>query len=701
MIEILTMILYFVRMLVLGLATGTIFLKLGLFKKLTDGQTMIIGVASAPMVVSLADYLLGLIFIGWGSWFYSLMPILLAMIYIFMKRNYLTTIEACKSICRYCIDYVRKIGFWFICDMFIAIGVTLFFLLIYNRINPKVYISEIYHSLNVAGLLTAGLWGCICAAGVIVLILRMIKDGTFQRNAYLTILLIVIGTATAHALSMTGRPRIDSDRAHYELDARYFLEDKNSWEVDNYTDERYGSSMPDDHGPLWIMYLADAYIVADTAGLEDPLRCVNIAIFWVYLCFIIFLFMLASYGGGTYRAGVLSLVLFHIYIPSILMVTGSRDAFRFASLMLLIVFVLNQIETIIMGGGRWFEYAAMFLFCYLSMNGHEGNVYIMLGMFIVVGILLLVMKTPIKHLMSCGISVLLGTLLGITKTLSIYLTTGRMKSWSLLPFHDTPVIEQIAAVNSDRADRSTIWSTYTWPVRFMMLLGIIGLILMIIRAWREKNKKDLFFPLMVIGMLLPMTGIMDWIGWEVSLWFAEQLRYRMYFLMLFAVTGSWLLTRKYNIKIMAGMSFAVCTVMFMFFICAEGTRCNTYNKAYVATCINNRHEYEKMADIISSVTDGDVFTHDQVLLFYLNGTPKLLYHPYAEDLIQAKTNEEIAAAIEKLNIGAILLPENGLDYHDYSLLPFWNYINDQNYFSQITPEEGEYASNKIIFYKNR
>lgn len=104
-----------------------------------------------------------------------------------------------------------------------------------------------------------------------------------------------------------------------------------------------------------------------------------------------------------------------------------------------------------------------------------------------------------------------------------------------------------------------------------------------------------------------------------------------------------------------------------------------------------------MADIISSVTDEDAFTKDQLLLYYLHGNPKLLYHPYTEDLIQAKTDNEIEAAIEKLNVGVIILPEDGIDYHDYSLLPFWEYIN-QNY-SKITPEEGGYSSDNIIFYR--
>ena len=73
-----------------------------------------------------------------------------------------------------------------------------------------------------------------------------------------------------------------------------------------------------------------------------------------------------------------------------------------------------------------------------------------------------------------------------------------------------------------------------------------------------------------------------------------------------------------------------------------------------------------------------------------------MYHMYTEDLIQAKTNAEIETALDKLNVGAILLPENGLDYHDYSLLPFWDYINENENFSQIKNEETGY----VIFYRN-
>lgn len=699
MLAMLLIILYSIRMLVLGIALGTSFIRLNLFRKMSNGQTMVIGIVSTPMFMSLIDYLLGLIFIGGGSAFYFFAPIVLSGLFMGVKKNYVTAINACKKIYVYCVDYLRDLGNGLIWDIFFASSVTFGFLLLYNGISVKIYISDIYYSSNTVGRLVAVILLLTSIAIIIVEFHKWAKNGILERNIIFCIFLIIIGTSSAHALSMISRPDMDSDRAHYELNARYFLEDKNSWEVDNYTGEKYGSSYRDDHGALWTIYLADAYMVSDTMRNEDSLRSLNFAIFWVYLCFNIFLFISASYGAGTYRAGIISLVLFHLYEHTLLMIAGSRDAFRFAALILLVIFLLNQIENISTGKAGWFVYVAMLVFCYLSINGHEGNVYIMFGMFVVVGVVLLVMKTQTKPLIVCGLSVLLGTLFGIRKTISIFLNTGRLFNPVMLTFHDTPVVEQMAQIKANRTDISAVLETYTIPVRLMMLLGIIGLLVMTVASWKNKRREDLIFSLIIWGMLIPMTGILDWMGYEVSMWFIVQIRYRMYFLMLFAITGAWLLSGKGSLTIAKIMASIIFIFTFVLFLRTEIIRYNTINRWEVQIRINQRDDYIKIADIISSVTDGDAFTRDQVLLLYLHGTPRLLYHPYAEDLIQAKMDEEIEVAVEKLNIGAIILPQNGLDNHDYSLLPFWDYINNSDNFSQIGSEDRDDTVDKTIFYR--
>ncbi len=109
-------------------------------------------------------------------------------------------------------------------------------------------------------------------------------------------------------------------------------------------------------------------------------------------------------------------------------------------------------------------------------------------------------------------------------------------------------------------------------------------------------------------------------------------------------------------------------------------------------------EWKEIGVIVEKISDRDTFVYNEALLYYLKGTPKLLFHSYSEELLQAKTDEEIRRAVERLNIGAIILPSSGMEYHDYSLLPFWRYINDSNEFGMITQEERAGSLDYVIYY---
>lgn len=698
---ILAMILYMVRIGLVGTAVGVLFMRTALFCKMRNGQIMAVGIASTPMIVSLADYLLGFVFIGWSSWFYYLVPVVVSVVWMLFHDNYKVVLSAFSEIGQYTRKVIKKAGDWIFLDFIIAMGVVSLESLLYNNSCSfeefrSAYVRPVFQSLNKPGMAAGIIFLAVVAASFTYAVMRMRKDGSLRMNVLLSAFMILVGCGIFIGMSFNAQPDIDSDRAHYQLDARYFCEDKNSWEIDNYTDEKYGSSLRDDHGPLWIMNLTDAQVLADAVGLDDPVRIVNYAIFWTYCCFYILLFLTASFISGKYSAGVVSLLLFNLYRYEVLMIMGSRDAFRFIGLLLLYLYVSNILAEIMEGKARWYHYAFMTLFCYLSMNGHEGNVYIMLGMFLVVAVILIVKKTRLKNILLSGSAVLCGTLLGISKTISIYMETGRISSSTILPFHDTPVIQQIAEVNEKRADWETIWESYSLSVLFMMVIGIIALIVMIAVSTVKKDKNLLIYGILIAGMLLPMTGIMDWIGYECSRWFVEQLRYRMYFLMLFAIMGGWMLTRSWAEKLLRYICGFMVAIVFGLWLSVENDRISFYNKSYLTSCITVGESYRELADTVASVTDGNVFTRNQVILYYLHGTPKLLYHMYTEDLIQAKADAEIEAALEKLNVGAILLPEDGLDYHDYSLLPFWDYINQNENFSQIKNEDNGY----VIFYRN-
>ena len=209
--------------------------------------------------------------------------------------------------------------------------------------------------------------------------------------------------------------------------------------------------------------------------------------------------------------------------------------------------------------------------------------------------------------------------------------------------------------------------------------------------------------MMLFGMLLPLTGVLDFLGYECSRWFIAQIRYRMYFIMLLAIAGAWLLTRKYTDNLLK--SFIACVLVIVGCLClnAEYSRYSRYNINWLNTTISIVRDYNRVANLLA--TDefkGDIFTNDQVLLYHLYRNqslrhPKLLYHIYAKDLIQAKTDAEIEEAIFKLNIGIIILPQNGVAYHDYSLLPFWKYINESKTVSKLNLQDKFKRFKKTVF----
>lgn len=699
--NIIAICLYLVRIMVIGIAIGVFYIRYSLFDKMNKTAVMAVGIASSPMFLSFMVYFLGLFFVGWPSWFYYVIPLAIAIVWVFNPKNCILILTVIKESYDSLISQIKSLGRWFLFDVIIAAGIVLFNAFCFSTNNTFIEsILAICHNLNLVGYGIALIFGISIFGAITYSLRQMIKDKVFEKNLFVTIFLIVVGCSLYLGLSLNGRPMCDGDRAHYEIEARYFAEDKNSWEIDNYRDEKYGSALRDDHGPLWTVNLSDTYMLADMLGIKDPIRVTNIGTLWDYICFLMLLFIMAMFMAKTKKAGVLALCLFDFYEhEATFMIWGSRDAFRFVGLLLLLLYVCSLFGEMVENKAIGYKYLFMALFCYFSIQGHAGNVSIMLGMFILMEGAMVCCHVRGKRIVVCSISILVGTLLGIIKTISIYFSTGRVDSSSLAVFHGTPVVGQILEREAESIVWDTIRASYSLPVFFVIVLGMVGLITLLIISWKHKEKENFIYGIMIVGMLLPLTGVFDWIGYEFSIWFIEQLRYRMYFLMLFSITGAWFLVQSWKSKWLrySMLLLAICCVCI--YQKQEYNKYVTYPKMSINEWNARVEEYRKIGDIAEEISEGDVFVYSEVLLYYLKGTPKLLFHPYSEDLMQAKTDEEIQLAVDRLNIGAIILPSSGLEYHDYSLLPFWRYINESDEFGMITQEERGGNQDYVIYYK--
>ena len=686
--ETLAIAFFAIRIIIIGIATGILLERFNVFTKLSTNANLLVGIAFSPMIVGFIDYLLGLVFVGWWKEFFVFIPMTIAigLCMFFVSRTMIS-----KVVCDCGVYFYGALKILFEDRLFVILFVSCMGLFI-GAFFAKGGMFFSFIKLVIAIVL-------VCIGK------KILWDDTYQKlcGFLLTLFIIAVSSSCVMAFFMNERPIFDSDRSHYELNASYFVSDRNSWEIDNYSDEKYGSSLRDDHGPLWTVYLADAKLVANVMKVEDEVRITNYATFWMYVCFLVLLFYVSSYIAKNKYAGIVSILLFHVYVFDILMPLGSRDAFRFVGLLLLFLFICNEYCNIRCDAIKSYRYIFLMLFSFFAMNGHAGNAYILLGLFVVMLMMLIYYNGISKHTMLFFSATLSGMLLGSLKTILIYLDTGRLSSSTMLAFYGTPVIDQIAAINAKRGDWTFIMGTYDFSLVFVLIIGIVALIIMFKEALYSQDHILLLYFMMFFGMLLPLTGVMDFLGYECSRWFIAQGRYRMYFIMLLAIAGSWLLTRRYIGNLMNPLIACVLIAVGCLCLNAEYSRYSLYNINRLNTDISIVKDYKKVANLLAiDEFKGDIFTNDQVLLYHLARNkslrqPKLLYHIYAKDLIQAKTDIEIEEAISNLNIGIIILPQNGVGYHDYSLLPFWKYINESREVSELNLQDKFKAFDKTVF----
>lgn len=676
-----------IRIIIIGIAIGILLERFTVFTKLSTNANLLVGIASTPMIVSFIEYVLGLVFVGWWKEFFVLVPLVIAIgLCMFSASRTMISKAACD------------------CGVYLY---GAFKSLFEHKLFVILFVSCMALFIGTFFAKSGMLVSCLKLVIGIVLVCigkKILWDGTIKLHSFLlTLFIFLVSSSCVMAFFINEKPVLESDRSHYELNASYFVSDRNSWEIDNYSDEKYGSSLRDDHSPLWTVYLADAKLVANVMEAKDEVHVTNYATFWAYFCFCMLLFYVASFIARNKYAGIVSILLFHVYVLDILMPLGSRDAFRFVGLLLLFLFICNEYCNKRFNDIKGYRYIFLMLFSFFAMNGHAGNAYILLGLFVAMLVLLIYYNGICKHTILFFSAALSGMLLGSIKTILIYMDTGRLSSSTMLAFYGTPVVDQLAKFNAERGDWKYIIGTYDLSLVFVLIIGIIALIVMVKEALRSKDHILLLYFMMLFGMLLPLTGVLDFLGYECSRWFIAQIRYRMYFIMLLAIAGAWLLTRKYTDNLLK--SFIACVLVIVGCLClnAEYSRYSRYNINWLNTTISIVRDYNRVANLLA--TDefkGDIFTNDQVLLYHLSRNqslrhPKLLYHIYAKDLIQAKTDAEIEEAIFKLNIGIIILPQNGGEYHDYSLLPFWKYINESKTVSKLNLQDKFKRFKKTVF----
>ncbi len=496
-----------------------------------------------------------------------------------------------------------------------------------------------------------------------------------------------------------------SDEAHYIIQAKIFHENRNSWGIDRYKEEYEGTVFADDHGPLWPVYLADSVLLKrnfDINATEINLAYILTIIAMAAIIIDVGYIITNNLWGGFFALYLYFLYHYSFYFP----LNGSRDGFRMVALFGFFVLLFELSIKIWKGKNiSWKEGIELLFFSYWSLNGHAGNIFIMLGISVTFFILELFFKLPLKQVLFSGISILVGTLLCFIKNISHYIENGRFITSTIGAFRETEAAKIVMEYQKEKYGWKLVANTFEKSDILLVIIGCMAIIFYLIKAFsyfrnakegREYGEK-ICASYLLIGLLLPMTGIFNFVGYNVPLYFLGQPRYKMYFLVVMALLGGMMFSEIYHCRYKFSFIITIRIVFIIVLFIGLFNLCNNYPRVISDAEKSDIDFIKEMAEIAENQADGgNIFVGEQIAAAYFNKPPKILFDYYAKPILTANNNTEIEQALNELNIQIFVI--NWLcDYYHYDVLPFYHYLQtSKNIKREYYEKNGRYTEIYIV-----
>lgn len=484
------------------------------------------------------------------------------------------------------------------------------------------------------------------------------------------------------------------DQSHYLTQGRIFVQSRNSWEIDNYSGEFEASVLPDDHGPLWPVYLADSLMFTENGARNSS--AIYLSFVFALAAMLLALANCADILMGFHAAWISVAVALQFRYLCHFPLSGSRDGFRFAALFVFLIFMielLNRVYRIDNGKSgiskgkrpRLADCIILAAFSYLGLNGHGGNAYIMFGICVGYSILLLLRK-QFETILVSGLSIFAGMTACLAKSIRLYLNTGAFRTTTTYVYRETPVYQIVYSGNDEQVTSGRLEALlkgYTTEEKILLLFGCFMMLAILVwivcrslqrKKTTESDNRMIITFVLSVGMLLPLSGVMNWLAGDVQEWFFQQTRYRMYiFLTIGLLCGTFLAYLSISGKTIQIISAATAII-----IGAQALAVETryYRKIYEGSGGKWLSIIQEAADEINGYQqDGVVLTNNQLLIYYLDRPARYTSCESMRELYLAQSDEGISEILRKLNIRIIEFDWRGDDYYQY--LPYYKYIQDE------------------------
>ena len=631
---------YTMKYFLFALALGCACLKARRFSHLGIWVRFLAGVSLTPLLLAFMSYLLGLLFPGAPIWLFITFPFVLAAVILFTKNRYL----GLSFLFRSAIDGWEAL-----------------------RQNTKQF-----------RFFTIVLLLLLCCLAFLLVI----------KTSYCII-----------------NPVFGEDLSHYLIQAKYFVEDRVSLGIDNYVGtSREGTVLTDDHGPLWPIYLADAWMHSGSVvGYWNDAAMKTACVFSLFamLAAVAALALAVKY---TLFMGLITPAFVLLYRYFYLIPYGSRDGFRLTGLCLLILLLLVFVQRIAKEQAFYpSDYFLLALMCFLTMQGHGSNVYMIFCLSMTFGVLLIICCAKVSTILLMAGATILGTGLVLIKNIQLYLHRGIFRSYTSYATQGTALLDASKRQTEEMESFKVIWGSFQWQEFALSILGVCGLVLIGIRYWRRERRplkqtdcSDLAafsFGLFTAALLLPISGLLDWGQYNISTWLLMQIRYRMYLYVVAAVCGCFFICdicdRFERDTLRKGFCYALILLLVTTSLVQVFQSWPNYN-AYPN--VNTLIEAASFAE--RSAEDGNIFVSDTISAYYYVNSPHLIVHEYTRPLLVAKTDSEIEAALRRLDAKVFMF--SFLEVGGMKEMPFYRYLQEEAHAGHFVFGKPPYLCNVYV-----
>lgn len=520
--------------------------------------------------------------------------------------------------------------------------------------------------------------------------------------AYLSYLLVtaVVGVVIVKLTTNGQAPIIAHDALVYLSEALPFAQERSLSAITDFRGAPDGTHRGDIHGFLFPAFLSHALLTtgSDLIGYPHD-HAARIAF---QLTFGYMLLSILALAGTTKRlgAGALALILL-LQVPQFEYISSnnSRDAYRIIPLALLGVTLVGLSSPRLHGRLPVASLLPLVGLAAFALAGHTIGGFVVISLALAWLIGAVIQKARRWNIFLVLGAIGLGLLLGGSHYITAYLETGSITGDNVFKeaaIAGTPLLEKSLQQEAERLAGSTGSVEYLttllgrdgYRLSIPGLLAALVALLVGLKVHRRDQTTLSFFiiGLMTLTTTLPFTGLFDLGQIKLSDWFILNFRYALHWYPFAAVCLALLISYGYHYLTSTSLSrsFKLSgSAVLLVFVAVSGF--SAYATVSAPAWRVFGHSYTGpwvienlglLEDVIQELpVDKRLLIEDSRFNYYLNNRGILIYSQPTWNLLQAKSEGEVQAALQRLNIGAVLLQETNIrDWWDQ--LPMLSYLND-------------------------